>query len=324
MRHIKVAVAGKVNLNLKVLAKQDNMHLVDMILASIDLFDEIEFCPMQNDCTQTESSLSVSAESEFDDFDEKIMQAYVVSIASKFESRFCPVLGSIKITKNIPYARGLGGSSAVAVALLLAFGEEYGVLDQFDNDFLMQFGADVPFVFKGGFAHATHFGEEIEPVAYESLQFILLCPKSSAESKDIYAELDRVQDIDIDDQQNGSRIQSKTAKTYDETQQNDRDSMVVTDTLCAKYGFCNDLTQATVSLNSDTRQVIEVLKDNKICHMMTGSGSGVIVPIQGKDHSFVEKLNDIIVGQLQDSLQYVDLIETIPCDQAIRVELQKL
>ena len=104
---MKKRAYGKINLGLKVVSKRtDGFHNLEMIMAKIDLFDEIEF----KESTLLEVVCDGIAQED----------NLVYKVAKYLKERYCVKKGiKIIINKNIPMGAGLGGGSSLLSLLSL-------------------------------------------------------------------------------------------------------------------------------------------------------------------------------------------------------------
>ncbi len=170
---LKYTAPAKINLSLKVLGKrEDGFHKVDIIMARLDLEDELDF---HNSRTTTllcdtpgvptdESNLVFRAVREF----EKVY-------GRKAKQR-------ITLTKRIPHGAGLGGGSADAGVTLRALNDIIGT--NYDEEELAamaaNLGSDVPFFLNPVLSRCTGRGEIVKPLpafAEWSSPVVLLKPQ---------------------------------------------------------------------------------------------------------------------------------------------------
>ena len=170
---LKYTAPAKINLSLKVLGKrEDGFHKVDIIMARLDLEDELDF---HNSRTTTllcdtpgvptdESNLVFRAVREF----EKVY-------GRKAKQR-------ITLTKRIPHGAGLGGGSADAGVTLRALNDIIGT--NYDMEELAalaaNLGSDVPFFLNPVLSRCTGRGEIVKPLpafAAWSSPVVLLKPQ---------------------------------------------------------------------------------------------------------------------------------------------------
>ena len=138
--------------------------------------------------------------------DNSMIKAYDQFVSRYFDGK--PPFGiDLWLTKRIPMGAGLGGGSSNAATLLRvlysAMGSEIAnnqkcqlsdVLQEI-TDFSVKIGADVPYLLHGGFAHVTGIGEKVYSIASQlswNAGIILAFPKIHCDTKEMFAELDRV------------------------------------------------------------------------------------------------------------------------------------
>jgi 4-diphosphocytidyl-2-C-methyl-D-erythritol kinase len=143
---------AKINLELRILGRrQDGYHEVQTILQTIDWSDE----------------LHVSRAERFEFFgpgtpeDETNLVVRAVRAYERLSKSPAPV--RIRLIKNIPIGRGLGGGSSDAATTLMGlqrlFKRALDPAEVFEE--LRQLGSDVPFFTIGGKAEATGRGDEV-------------------------------------------------------------------------------------------------------------------------------------------------------------------
>ena len=177
---------AKVNLSLRVSSKQreDGYHNVDILMASIDLYDTLEFnnsrtttlaCDMPGVPTD-ESNLVFKAVREF----EKVY-------GRKAKQR-------IALTKAIPHGAGLGGGSADAAVTLKALNEILGTnyAPEELQAMAANLGSDVPFFLNPVVSRCTGRGEIVTPepkLAGWSRPLVLLKPQFAVSTPYAYKNL---------------------------------------------------------------------------------------------------------------------------------------
>ena len=184
MPEARVAAQAKINLRLKVLAREtDGYHSIETIFARIDLADDIVVRPMSSgrfldtkgaDLGPVELNLAYRA-------------AMTYAGATGWPDGF-----AIEITKRIPVGGGLGGGSADAGAVLRALdamapmplGPRLAML-------AAEIGADVPFLtIDAPFALAWSRGERMMPLpTLPSRPVVILTPGRGIATKDAYGWL---------------------------------------------------------------------------------------------------------------------------------------
>ena len=200
---MKIKANAKINLSLKITGKRDDgYHLIDTVMHSVSLFDELEI--------NKADSITLKCD-ESDIPQEK-------NIAFKAAKLFFEKTGleggaDILLKKNIPFPAGLGGGSADAAAVLLALNELYNanLSQQILCEMALKLGADVPFFINGGCQRAQGIGEELTSLPTMKNGYILLCKVGTKPST---AEMYRLLD--------GKNTQTNnTAKVLDAIKNND-------------------------------------------------------------------------------------------------------
>ena len=181
---------AKINLGLEILSKRhDGYHNVDMIMQSINLFDEV--------------TLEETFDGKISVFNEKNASCpQNEDIAFKcadlfFKETKVPFSGiKIHIKKNIPISAGLAGGSADGAAVLALLNRMYDE-KVYLNDLLKmgeKIGADIPFCILGGTARAKGKGTEIKKIpAFDNYFLVLTKPGISVCTKTAYALFDSAQ-----------------------------------------------------------------------------------------------------------------------------------
>ena len=180
---MKIKANAKINLSLKITGKRpDGYHLIDTVMHSVGLFDEIQIEKADN--------ITVSC----DKYD--IPQESNIAFKAArlfFENTNISSGVDIRIIKNIPAAAGLGGGSADAAAVLLGLDCLYNTNlgEQALCEMALKLGADVPFFIKGGCQRAQGIGEKLTQLPTMKSGYILLC---KADTKPSTAEMYRLLD----------------------------------------------------------------------------------------------------------------------------------
>lgn len=185
MISIKIKANAKINLTLDILGKRpDGYHLVDMIMQSVSLCDNIELSKLpQNEIIVTSSDNLLGGEQ---DICYKAAKLF-------FEKSELNSGVKININKNIPLAAGLGGGSADAAAVLLALNKMFSnPLSNTDlYNIAIKLGADVPFFLIGGTVYATGIGEQLTKLKDMPECYILIVKNGNKKSTaQMYKQLD--------------------------------------------------------------------------------------------------------------------------------------
>ncbi len=189
IKKVKVLAPAKINLGLEILGKRsDGYHEVDMIMQSINLFDEIE---IEKSCDKElfilhERPIGCSKQ---EDIVYKCASLFFERAGKKNEGI------KIKVKKNIPISAGLAGGSSDGAAILLALNYMYGEI--FNLSDLMkiggEIGADIPFCILGGSARAKGRGTALKSIS-SNLEYLLVAvkPDISVSTREAYALADNL------------------------------------------------------------------------------------------------------------------------------------
>lgn len=181
---------AKLNLVLNIIGRrEDGYHLLETAFQFIDLCDFIELTATSDgSITRPGSNSPVN---ETDDL--------MIAAARLLQQRYGTSLGvELKIEKRIPVGGGLGGGSSDAASCLLGLNQLWQLnltLDELAANGL-ELGADVAVFVRGRAAWATGVGELLQPIEPELHYFLVIDPKVSVSTAEIFAaqELTRTND----------------------------------------------------------------------------------------------------------------------------------
>lgn len=185
---MKIKAFGKINLTLDVTGKrEDGYHLLDTVMQSVSLWDEIEIFPAK------EPGVRLWSNKKYLPTDTKNTAYRAATLF--FEHTGLATAGvEISLKKVIPSRAGMGGGSTDAAAVLHGLDELFetklGVSKLMELG--AQVGADVPFCVHGGTCRCTGTGEKVEPVPPMPDCFLVLCkPPAGISTPRAYALLDQ-------------------------------------------------------------------------------------------------------------------------------------
>lgn len=186
---MKILAYAKINLTLDITGRrEDSYHLLDMVMQSVTLADEIELVRgpsgsgIQMECSREELPCGPdntgfrAAESFFRE-------------AGIADPGLC-----LRLKKKIPFQAGLGGGSADAAAVLLGLNQLYGVgfSEEKLREIGLKVGADVPFCLTGGTARVQGIGEKITRLPDLPRWPVVICkPSVSVSTKEAYRKSDQ-------------------------------------------------------------------------------------------------------------------------------------
>ncbi len=202
---------AKVNLCLSVLGRdtESGLHLIDTVIAKINLYDELEL-------KITEASgIRTSFKWAWPNFEDKTLSSDDNSIIRAYKE-LDTMLGftlpgmEVQVLKRIPAGSGLGGASTDAagfIKLVLFIAKKTQVFKKRLterissitrnklNSIAFRVGADVPAFLTGGTVRVRGFGEVVESVNLSSLSdysIILIIPKTRLSTREMYARLSAI------------------------------------------------------------------------------------------------------------------------------------
>ena len=176
---VRLQAHAKINWGLNIVGRRpDGYHLLDMLMQSIALCDDLTIEPAE------ELSLTVNGTVPLDAEQNLVMRA-----ARKLQAEYGVRCGArMALTKRIPARAGLGGGSADGAAALLALAELWGIEEGEDLLRLgLALGADVPFCMMGGLARVSGIGEIVEPVqGAPELPLVLVTPGGGLSTAEVF------------------------------------------------------------------------------------------------------------------------------------------
>lgn len=259
---------AKINLTLDVLGKRtDGYHDLEMVMQTIDLYDELEFT--RNDTNE------IKIISNCDKLQNENIKSNIIYKVIEKTFEYCNYEGNkgieIKLNKKIPLEAGLAGGSSNGAEAIKAVNELYGfnlTLEQM-IEIGKSVGADIPFCLVGGTAKVTGIGEIVEPIKkHKKTNILIIKPNVSVSTKYIFENL-KISEIEI---------RPDTKKMIEAIEKEDIN-------LIAK-NLCNVLEVVTIEKYDIIREIKEFMLTNKaIGSIMTGSGSCVF--------GYFENINDL-------------------------------
>lgn len=185
---MRLPAPAKVNLGLRIVGcREDGYHLLESLLAPIDLADRVEI--QRSDSSSVELRVEGDVPGVPEDGSNLAVRAAVAFLrAAGIETGLRLVL-----EKRIPAAAGLGGGSSDAAAVLrgLARIHPAAVSPQRLRELALGLGADVPFFLDPRPALVTGVGERIEPIpGLPALPLILAHPGVGLATADVYRAYD--------------------------------------------------------------------------------------------------------------------------------------
>ena len=180
---MRIKAYAKINLSLDIVGKRnDGYHLLEMIMQTIDLYDEITVEKIEKD-------IKIRCNKPYVPTDERNL-AY--KAAKMFIEKYNIQSGvEIFIKKNIPVCAGLAGGSADAAGVLKLMNRlfEINASDEELMEMGLPLGADVPYCIKGGTCLCEGVGEVItELPRFKDKIVVLVKPPFGVSTKGVYQE----------------------------------------------------------------------------------------------------------------------------------------
>ncbi len=181
----KTRAPAKLNLRLKITGRRpDGYHELVSLMVPIDLFDLLELR------VTGKRGIELSCEGFWVPTDENNL-AYQAALSFLSKAKIEQGV-SIKLTKNIPVAAGLGGGSSDAAATLLTLNEIWSQplsLSEL-HTMAVQLGADVPFFLYSEPSLATGIGEILEPLKkWPKFWYVIVTPPIQVSTSWVYGDL---------------------------------------------------------------------------------------------------------------------------------------
>ncbi|MBC8631992.1 4-(cytidine 5'-diphospho)-2-C-methyl-D-erythritol kinase [[Eubacterium] tenue] len=269
MNSIDLKSRAKINLSIDVLGKRDDgYHIVEMIMQTIDLYDNLKITKIEDDFIKIKS----------DSEDIPLNQDNIVyKAADILKKRFNIKDGvEISIQKNIPVAAGMAGGSSNAAAVLVGLNKVWnlGLSESELKEIGLQLGADVPFCITGGSALAQGIGEELTNIhgLSEGVNILVCKPDIFVSTKEVYQSLDM------------NKVQKRPEnQKLIESLKND-------DIKYVSENMVNVLEEVTASKYKEINQIEATMMKNKaLGSMMSGSGPTVFGLFDNKEYAIKAK-----------------------------------
>ena len=241
---------AKVNLWLNVVGRRaDGYHLLDSLVAFVDLADRLEAHPSDGLSLEVDGPLAGALAGEADNL--------VLRAARRLADRAgVAPKAALRLAKHVPVAAGLGGGSADAAAALHELVDLWRAALPQDElfDLAASLGADVPMCLAGRPALVSGVGERLAPApALPACAILLVNPRVPLATRDVFT---------------ARRTPFRPARPVDRPWR-DLAGLVIA---LAERG--NDLTAAAVSLAPEVGQVLDALRRSEAVRYAAMSGSG--------------------------------------------------
>ena len=275
---MKVLAPAKVNIALNVVGKMENgYHELDMIMAPISLYDELNIQPIHGSediilCNGAQLPEKNTIQKSIDLMREKY----------KFENHYL-----VEVDKNIPMQAGLAGGSADAAAVLKAINETEQLMATEDDliELGKRVGADVPFCLVNQWARVQGIGEKIRRLGCDwKFDILLVKPKEGVSTPASFAIWDEKEHKEVDVDIVEEALQHKNVELLYTT-------------------MVNDLEPIGQELLPVLNTIKEDMNDEGIVRvMMSGSGSSMMG--FSVDQDVLEEAKDV----LKKKYEFVEVV----------------
>lgn len=170
-----IEARAKINLTLDVTGKrEDGYHLVEMVMQSVDLHDDVRVTVVRGE--KKPRGIVLSCSLPFLPTDERNLAYRAAELFYK-ETGTTLETCEIFIEKRIPIAAGLAGGSTDAAAVLRALNQLHDTGLSRDRlcEIGLKLGADVPYCLRGGTMLAEGIGEKLTQLADMPHCYVVLC-----------------------------------------------------------------------------------------------------------------------------------------------------
>ncbi len=185
MGTVRIKSYAKINLSLEITGVENGYHMLDSVVASIDIYDLLVL-------KKRKGSLSTITMKGMGSEGIPPEKNNALKAAEAFSRVFQTDGAEITVYKNIPMGAGLGGSSADVAGVLNGMAKLYGVTDgEKLKEIADSLGSDTGYMLSGGFARIRGRGEKVEAFsASQKLHALLICPDSSVSTAACFAAYD--------------------------------------------------------------------------------------------------------------------------------------
>ena len=259
MESVEVKAYAKINLTLYILGVEKGYHMLDSLVASVDLYDKI-ILKKRSDRRICLTMHGLGSE----DIPPESNNA--VRAGKLFVERFQSGGADIEIYKNIPMGAGLGGSSADSAGVLNGLAKLYEIDDVASIKQIADMtGSDTRYMLSGGWARLFGRGDRVKEIDGKlGAHIALLVPDESVSTAKCYSLFDEA---------------GKVGGNSDDAEQAVKRGDIKGLAGC----LCNALTGPATSLSGEIQRCIDELKNSApLAVNMTGSGSGVYALFENK------------------------------------------
>lgn len=169
MKTLHLKTYAKVNLFLDIVGVKDGFHLLDTVVASVNLYDEITLSKRKDDKIVLKTPVGLYSLGDETDNN----NAY--KAAKLFADTFKTGGVDITLKKNIPVGGGLGGSSADIAGVLSGMKKLYDIQESV-KPLADSLGSDSGYMLSGGYARLTEKGNVVEQLDLDKKLYMVVIP----------------------------------------------------------------------------------------------------------------------------------------------------
>lgn len=188
---------AKLNFTLHITGVADGFHMLDSIVTTVDIFDEVRVR------LRVDDKITIAMRGEgCEGLPEQQNNAY--RAAKLFIERYSLCGADISVKKGIPVGAGLGGSSADAAGVLIALCKLHGKPISAAYEAADATGSDTRYMLGGGWARITGRGTQVQPLSCAfSPSFLIIVPPCGVSATQCYKAFDRSGVTDVPPAGNG-------------------------------------------------------------------------------------------------------------------------
>jgi 4-diphosphocytidyl-2-C-methyl-D-erythritol kinase len=158
-----------------------NLHRIDSLVVTVDVFDNIRIEISEGDCIEVECDVAPGKKN------------LVWKAVSEFlEHTKLELSVRVIIKKYIPHGAGMGGGSSDAMTTILALNEltEMNLPKKDILSIAKKVGSDLPIFMNKGWMRVSGFGDVVGGLNLPQRKFLVVKPAGSLATKDVYKKFD--------------------------------------------------------------------------------------------------------------------------------------
>ncbi len=188
MKNIIVKCPAKINLFLNIVGKKDNMHLLNMINNTVDLYDVINISVLDD----IDGNIKITCNNPVIPLDEKnsVYKALKLMVDTyNIKNSF-----AVHIEKNIPLEAGMGGESTDAAGIIVGINKvcDLSLSKEKLCELGSKIGADVPYCICGSGKVVKGIGEIISDTKIDYKYYVVIKPNYSMNTKEAFKKYDEL------------------------------------------------------------------------------------------------------------------------------------